>query len=42
MLGELVDAVTSAGLVLRGLEEWAGKDAHVPSHLVLAAEQPEA
>ena len=40
-IGELVDAVTSAGLVLRGLEEWPGKDSRVPSHLVLAAENPE-
>ena len=41
-VGELVDAVTGAGLVLRGLEEWPGKDARVPSHLVLAAENPDA
>jgi SAM-dependent methyltransferase len=41
-IGELVDAVTGAGLVLRGLEEWPGKDVRVPSHLVLAAERPEA
>src|ERR671911_1982979 len=39
-LGELVTAVTGAGLELRGLEEWPGKDAHVPGHLVLAAEKP--
>ena len=39
-LGELVTAVSGAGLELRGLEEWPGKDAHVPGHLVLAAEKP--
>src|SRR5215207_6038877 len=37
-LGELVTAVARAGLTLRGLEEWPGKDAKVPAHLVLAAE----
>jgi SAM-dependent methyltransferase len=40
-VGDLVDAVVRAGLVLRGLEEWPGKDARVPSHVVLAAERPE-
>jgi SAM-dependent methyltransferase len=40
-LGDLVSAVTSAGLRLRGLEEWPARDAHVPGHLVLAAEQVE-
>src|ERR671912_376407 len=39
-LGALVTAVSGAGLELRGLEEWPGKDAHVPGHLVLAAEKP--
>ncbi len=41
-LGEIVSAVARAGLVLRGLEEWPGKDANVPGHLVLAAEKPDA
>ena len=41
-LGELVTAVTGAGLTLRGLEEWPGKDAKVPGHLVLAAEKSNA
>ena len=41
-LGELASAVIRAGRVLRGLEEWPGKDAKVPGHLVLAAERPEA
>jgi SAM-dependent methyltransferase len=41
-VGTLVGAVTGAGLLLRGLEEWPGRDARVPSHLVLAAEQPDA
>jgi SAM-dependent methyltransferase len=41
-LGEIVSAVARAGLVLRGLEEWPGKDAKVPAHLVLAAEKPDA
>ena len=31
-----------SGLTLRGLEEWPGKDAKVPGHLVLAAEKPDA
>jgi SAM-dependent methyltransferase len=39
-LGELVTAVAGAGLVLRGLEEWPGKDAKRPGHVVLAAEKP--
>jgi hypothetical protein len=39
-MGELVTAITAAGLVLRGLEEWPGKDTNVPGHLVLAAEKP--
>jgi SAM-dependent methyltransferase len=39
-LGELVTAVASAGLLLRGLEEWPGKDAGIPGHVVLAAEKP--
>jgi SAM-dependent methyltransferase len=38
--GELVGAVAAAGLALRGLEEWPGKDAKLPGHLVLAAEKP--
>jgi SAM-dependent methyltransferase len=41
-VGELVTAVARAGLRLRGLEEWPGKDAKVPGHLVLAAEKPDA
>jgi SAM-dependent methyltransferase len=39
-LGELVGAVAGAGLTLRGLEEWPGKDGKIPGHLVLAAEKP--
>ena len=39
-IGQLVTAVAAAGLLLRGLEEWPGKDASVPGHLVLAAEKP--
>jgi SAM-dependent methyltransferase len=39
-LGELVTAVTAAGLLLRGLEEWPAKDPYVPGHVVLAAEKP--
>jgi SAM-dependent methyltransferase len=39
-IGELVTAVAGAGLLLRGLEEWPGKVANVPGHLVLAAEKP--
>lgn len=41
-IGTLVTAVAGAGLELRGLEEWPGKDAKVPGHLVLAAEKPDA
>lgn len=41
-LGELVTAVARSGLTLRGLEEWPGKDAKVPGHLVLAAEKSDA
>ena len=41
-IGDLVTAVTGAGLALRGLEEWPGKDARVPGHLVLAAEKSDA
>jgi hypothetical protein len=40
VLGEVVTAVARAGLALRGLEEWPGKDSNVPGHLVLAAEKP--
>ena len=39
-LGELVTAASAAGLVIRGLEEWPGKDARIPGHVVLAAEKP--
>jgi SAM-dependent methyltransferase len=38
-IGELVSAVAEAGLVVRGLEEWPGRDARIPAHLVLAAEK---
>jgi SAM-dependent methyltransferase len=38
-VGELVSAVIRAGLALRGLEEWPGKDTKIPGHLVLAAEK---
>ena len=38
-VGELVSAVAEAGLVVRGLEEWPGRDARIPAHLVLAAEK---
>ena len=41
-LGELVTAVVRSGLTLRGLEEWPGKEAKVPGHLVLAAEKRDA
>src|SRR5918993_1105691 len=41
-VGELVPAVTRSRLTLRGLEEWPGKDAKVPGHLVLAAEKRDA
>jgi len=40
-LGQLVSAVTAAGLLLRGLEEWPGRAPKVPGHVVLAAEKPE-
>ena len=36
-LGTVVSAVTGAGLALRGLEEWPGRNARIPSHLVLSA-----
>jgi len=38
-IGQLVTAVGGAGLVVRGLEEWAAKDTKVPGHVVLAAEK---
>jgi predicted TPR repeat methyltransferase len=38
-VGEVVSAVAEAGLVVRGLEEWPGRDARVPAHFVLAAEK---
>ena len=38
-VGALVTAVVDAGLRLRGLEEWPGKDARVPAQIVLAAEK---
>lgn len=38
-LGELIGAVVAAGLELRGVEEWSGRDARIPGHLVLAAER---
>ncbi|MBA3788634.1 MAG: class I SAM-dependent methyltransferase [Actinobacteria bacterium] len=41
-LGALVSAVIDAGLTLRGLEEWPGRDPRVPGHVVLAAEKQEA
>src|SRR5688500_4749050 len=41
-IGALVGAVTGAGLLLRGLEEWPGRGARVRSHLGLAAERAEA
>lgn len=40
-LGVLVNAVSTAGLVVRGLEEWPGRDPKIPGHVVLAAEKPE-
>jgi SAM-dependent methyltransferase len=40
-LGDLVNAVTAAGLLLRGLEEWPGRDPKIPGHVVLAAEKAE-
>jgi SAM-dependent methyltransferase len=39
-LGELVTAIAASGLLLRGLEEWPGKDPRIPGHVVLAAEKP--
>ena len=41
-VGALVDAVTRAGLALRGLEEWPGRNPRIPTHLVLVAELPDA
>jgi SAM-dependent methyltransferase len=41
-LGTVVEAVTGAGLTLRGLEERPGRNARIPSQLVLAAERPDA
>ena len=41
-LGALVSAVIDAGLTVRGLEEWPGRDPRVPGHVVLAAEKQEA
>jgi SAM-dependent methyltransferase len=38
-LGELVGAVADAGLRLRGLEEWPGRDPKIPAQLLLAAEK---
>ena len=38
-VGEVVSAVAEAGLTVRGLEEWPGRDARIPAHLVLAAEK---
>ena len=38
-VGEIVSAVAEAGLVVRGVEEWPGRDARIPAHLVLAAEK---
>jgi SAM-dependent methyltransferase len=40
-VGTVVSAVIDSGLVLRGLEEWPGRDPRVPGHVVLAAEKPE-
>ena len=40
-LGALVSAVAAAGLVLRGLAEWPGREPRIPGHVVLAAEKPE-
>ena len=39
---QVEDAVARSGLMLRGLEEWPGKDTKVPGHLVLAAEKRDA
>ena len=36
---DAVQAVLDAGLALRGLEEWPGRDERIPGHLVLAAEK---
>jgi SAM-dependent methyltransferase len=41
-LGDLVGAVATAGLDLRGVEEWPRRDGRVPDHLVLAAEKAQA
>ena len=38
-LAALVQAVLDAGLRLRGLEEWPGRDERIPEHVVLAAER---
>jgi SAM-dependent methyltransferase len=38
-LGPVVSAVVDAGLRLRGLEEWPGRDPRIPAHVVLAAEK---
>jgi SAM-dependent methyltransferase len=38
-VGEVVSAVAEAGLVVRGLEEWPGRDARIPGHVVLAADK---
>jgi SAM-dependent methyltransferase len=41
-VGELVTSVLDTGLLLRGVEEWPGRDPKVPGQLVLAAEKPDA
>ena len=41
-VGELVTSVVDAGLQLRGVEEWPGRNPRVPGQLVLAAEKPQA
>ena len=38
-LGALVGAVSDAGLRLRGLEEWPGRDPRIPAQVLLAAEK---
>lgn len=38
-LGALVSAVADAGLRLRGVEEWPGRDPRIPAYVVLAAEK---
>jgi SAM-dependent methyltransferase len=38
-VGELVTSVVDAGLILRGVEEWPGREAKIPEQLVLAAEK---